>query len=110
MTAQPILWVEAGRADCPAQSRSGRRPIWAGPDPMPTLPKITIETSKETVDQFYFVFLFYWLSLFSRLIISGNKKELSQKKIKNNVKNNIKNISKKLTLKNDIKNISKKYF
>ena len=58
-------------------------------------PKITIETSKETLDQFDFVFLFYWLSLFSWLIISGNKKELSQKKIKNNVKNNIKNISKK---------------
>jgi hypothetical protein len=29
------------------------------------------------------------------LFISGNKKELSQKKIKNNVKNNIKNISKR---------------
>jgi hypothetical protein len=52
--------------------------------------KITIESSKETLDQFDFVFLIYCLSLFSWLIISGNKKELSQKKIKNNVKNNIK--------------------
>ena len=33
--------------------------------------------------------------LSSRLIISGNKKELSKKKIKNNVKNNIKNTIKK---------------
>jgi hypothetical protein len=32
------------------------------------------------------------MSFFSWLIISGNKKELSQKKIKNNVKNNIKNL------------------
>ena len=44
--------------------------------------KITIETSKETVDQCDLVFLFYWLILFSWLIISGNKKEL----VKNNIK------------------------
>jgi hypothetical protein len=41
------------------------------------------------MDQFDFVFLFL-TEFISRLIISGNKKELSQKKIKNNFKNNIK--------------------
>ncbi len=40
---------------------------------------ITVKTSKGSLDQFV---------IFARLIFSGNKKELSQKKIKNNVKNN----------------------
>ena len=43
-------------------------------------PKITIEMSKETVDQFDFVFLFFYSIHLARLFNSGNKKELIQEK------------------------------
>ena len=49
-------------------------------------PIIMVKTSKETLDQFDFANKFFRLSLFSKLIFSGNKKELSHKKIKNDIK------------------------
>ena len=45
-------------------------------------PKITVETLKETVDQCDFGNYFFYSIYFAQLFFSGNKKELSQKKIR----------------------------
>ncbi len=51
---------------------------------------ITVKTSKGTLDQFDFVFFIFLTEFIFPVNYFGDKKEPSQKKIKNNVNKNIK--------------------